>query len=142
MIAFTGCGGGDGPTAPRSTPNSRILFVSYTFQNDEGMKTIQQARLLLDSKVVGSYQGEPASSVELGGAVFAVPAGDHTLSVVVDRQTQSPSRYHTGGPQSFVSYNIVVVQDDQGNPLGLIYLTNDVVSMQTGEPYRVSLKIQ
>ena len=88
----------------------------------------------------GTYRGSAASVADLGGVALGVSKGNHTLSVVVDRQTQSPSRYSLGkiGPGSLP--NMIFVQGDEG-PVAFLSLPRETVSLRTGEAYRVTVDI-
>jgi hypothetical protein len=141
LISLSACGGGgDGPTGPRQPEDSRLLLISFTLQNADNASTLQEARLLLDSRIVGIYRGDAVSVVDLGGVALGVPTGNHTLSVVVDRQTQSPSRYSMGKLNPGSLPNMIFVQSDQG-PVAFLSLPRETVSLQTGEVYRVTVNI-
>lgn len=141
LIGLAACGGGgDGPTGPGTSADSRLLLISFTLQNADGGGTLQEARLLLDSRIVGTYRGDAAGVVDLGGVALSVPTGNHTLSVVIDRQTQSPSRYSMGKLEPNSLPNMIFVQGDQG-PIAFLSLPRETVILRTGDLHRITVNI-
>ena len=69
-LAACGGGGGDGPTGPNQPGGSRQLLNSFIVQNADNASTLQEARLLLDSQIVGTYRGDAMNSVDVGGAAL------------------------------------------------------------------------
>ena len=140
LVSLTACGGGESPTGPGASADSRLLLISFLLQNADGESTLQEARLLLDSRLVGTYRGEAASAVDLGGVALAVRTGNHTLTVVIDRQTRSPSRYSTGKLESGSLANMIFVEGEQG-PVAFLSLPREIVSLRTGDVHRITVNI-
>ena len=89
---------------------------------------------------MGAYRGDAANAVDLGGVALEVPAGNHTLSVVVARQAQSPSRYSIGKLDPGSLPNMIFVQGDQG-PVAFLSLPRETVSLRTGDFHRITVNI-
>lgn len=111
------------PTEPES---SNQFGVVGGFQCLDGAR-IQQFQLLLDDgAVIQDVSFSPATNVvTVNGQKRGVPAGSHTLSLKIVRQSVSPSRYY-----AFVS---VLVLDSMGRTTNEITLPDQTKPLATGE---------
>lgn len=125
LVSFPACKDIDLGTIDLSGPYEHVQF-SGSFENADGVATIQSFRVLLDDNVAQfTTLTQPAAATRLSGS-WPVGDGRRRLKIVVDGQTVSPSLYR-------ITSLIVEHHDSQGRIANRIELDPRTVSLATGE---------
>ena len=133
-------GGGDGNGGPTAPEVRRDVVVGFYVWNVARQRTLQETRLLLDDQVVATFTatGSGASEAFMTGTVRGVTTGTHTLTVIIVRQTRTPTRYLMGTPNVPNSF---AVNRQEGGTIVLTQLPLEEIVLATGESRRYSIDV-
>ena len=133
-LACGGDGGGSSPTAPPA-PSGRTVQVIMVIGGFNFSRTIQDARLLWDNSEIARYSGTANNQVNwlVLAPIERVGVGSHTVSVIIDRQSRSPTSYRLDG---------ALTSTAPGRTAQVIPLFVSSTAMRTGEPHVFRIQIE